>query len=111
MSMSAEGQIGLAGLTYDDLLAVKNKVDQTFKFTLPGTDKELDIRDYRLQEACGMYMLVRKEEPRFEPSWNEWRYTLEHKPQFHFAHFIYLKDCSPDLARQLLETYPHLESK
>lgn len=109
--MTNESQIGLAGLTYADLLAVKSKIDQTFRFTLPGTDKELDIRDYRLQEACGMYMLVRKEEPKFEPRWNDWRYSLDYEPQFHFAHFIYLKGCNPELAQQLLETYPHLESE
>lgn len=106
--MNTEG-IGLTGLTYNDLLAVKSKIDQTFKFTLPGTDTELDIRDYTLKEACGMYILMRKDEPKYEPQWNPWRYTLDYKPQFHFAHFIYLKDCTPELARHLLETYPHLK--
>lgn len=109
--MNTEGQIGLTGLTYKDLLEVKSKVDQTFKFTLPGTESELDIRDYTLKEVCGMYMLVRKDEPRFEPRWSPWRYTMEHEPKFHYAHFIYLKDCTPTLAEQLIKTYPHLEPK
>lgn len=107
--MNTEGQIDLTGLTYNDLLAIKSKVDQTFKFTLPGTDKELDIRDYTLREACGMYMLTRKEEPKFFYDFNSMG-IFASSPRFHFAHFIWLKDCTSELAQQLLETYPHLSN-
>jgi len=90
--------------TFNDLVALTKKLDQTFKFCIPDReDHELDIRDYELREVQGMYVLARKTHERERDS------LL--MPALSFAEYIYLEGCTPDFAQQLVAAFPHLEKK
>lgn len=97
------------GLKLEDLLAIKSQFDKTYKFCLPGSEEEIDIRDYILREIDGMYFLTRREDPKFEFEFNASHLTGDYKPKFHFAHYIYLKDCTTEFAEKMLGAFPCLE--
>lgn len=97
------------GLTFEQMAETYNhiqrRLEPTFKFRLPNLDQELDVRDYRLKEACGSYFLVRKEDPDPNPQLtvNSMGYLDCGLPTFHPAHFIWLHGCTPELAQQIRE--------
>lgn len=57
----------------------------------------------------GIYMLIRNELPTEEKCFNEWRFIVELKYRFQFAHFTVLNGCTPELAEQVA-TFPHLKN-